>query len=342
MCKSLHHLSRYCTALNLTCPAFTLSPTFSNFRSSLQQMELTPSQVRNHYSPKNLEAHQDGALAFKKATNLHCPSNVCSPIFCLRASYCRWLISPISLMYQVDEADQQISNDNSEDTGESTVSSDIEEDDSDHQQEVLHLVQVCWDKSLRTTRVPLPKTQSHADTVIAPPPLPNSRNLPAAMAPLLLKRQKSSLFNNLPESDSAPSTRALVLPNKCSRHQNIPQPKASSDQNVPQQKEGTFDVVKRFMKSIVFRMSPWPIISNDKYSMIEGAWKLAIDAQDLKRAVAGAPVCTPSVCQLPGGPPLKIDPQTREAVSLGLWLMLLYHTYGYWLPPKIYIVETED
>jgi len=41
--------------------------------------------------------------------------------------------------------------------------------------------------------------------------------------------------------------------------------------------------------------------------MVNEAWKLAIEAQDRLRALAGAPVGTPSVCQLPGGPSLKID-----------------------------------
>jgi len=190
MCKLLHHLSRYCVALNLIFPAFTLSPTFSNFRSLLQQMEPTPSQVRNHYSQKNQKAHLERALAFKKAANLHCPSNVCLSIICLPASCCGWLISPISLINQDDETNQEICDDDSEEAGESTSSSDIEEDHLDHQQEVLHLGQAGWDKSLRTIRVPLPKIQSCADTVIARPPLPNSQNLPVAMAPLLLKRQK--------------------------------------------------------------------------------------------------------------------------------------------------------
>jgi len=137
-------------------------------------------------------------------------------------------------MNRDDATDQEIGDDESEYTGESTLSSDIEADDLDHQQEVLHLGQARQDKSLRTTRVPLPKERSRADTVIARPPLPNSPNLPAAMAPPLLKRQKSALLNKFSESDRAPSSRALVLPSKSSGDQNIPQPKASSDQNVPQ------------------------------------------------------------------------------------------------------------
>jgi hypothetical protein len=50
--------------------------------------------------------------------------------------------------------------------------------------------------------------------------------------------------------------------------------------------------------------------------MVDEAWKLAIDAQNHQRALAGAPVGTPSVCQLPGGASLKINLQTREAVCV--------------------------
>ena len=57
--------------------------------------------------------------------------------------------------------------------------------------------------------------------------------------------------------------------------------------------------------------------------MVEEAWKLAIEAQDCQGALAVAPVGTPSVCQLPSGPSLKIDVQTPEAVSLGFCSMLL-------------------
>jgi len=75
--------------------------------------------------------------------------------------------------------------------------------------------------------------------------------------------------------------------------------------------------------------------------MVDEAWKLAIEAQDRQRALAGAPVGAPSVCQLPGGPSLKIDLQTREAVrvhsvfcsSIGLMMILNLETY---------IVKTND
>jgi hypothetical protein len=72
-----------------------------------------------------------------------------------------------------DDTDREISNDETNDAGQSTLSSDIEEDDLDIRQDVLHRDQVCHDKIIRTTRRPLPKKRSRADTVIARAPLPN-------------------------------------------------------------------------------------------------------------------------------------------------------------------------
>ena len=176
-------------------------------------------------------------------------------------------------MKQGDDTDQELSDDRSEDAGESTISSDIEEDDLDHQQKVLLPGQVRLDKSLRTPRVPLPKKQSPADTVIARPPVPNYPNPAGAMAPPLLKREKSTLLNRSSESARAPSTQALPLL-ITSRDQNVPQPKASAGQNIPQPQKATFEVAKRFMEAIVFTKTPWQIISHGKYSMVEEAWKL--------------------------------------------------------------------
>jgi len=167
-------------------------------------------------------------------------------------------------MNQDDETNQEIGDDDSEGTRESTSSSHIKEVNFHHQQEVLQLGQAHWDKSLRTTRVPLPKKLSHADTVIAHPLVPNSGNLSAAMVPPMLKRQKSSLLNKFSESDHASSVRALVLPIKSSRDQNIPQPKATSDQNVPRHQKTTFEVAQSFMEAMVFTNTPWLISSDDK------------------------------------------------------------------------------
>jgi hypothetical protein len=90
-----------------------------------------------------------------------------------------------------DDVDQEISNDESEDLGDSTMSSDIKEDDLDIRQEVLRLDQAHRDKTIRTTRVPLPKKPSRADTVIARAPLRNRRHPARAIAPRLLKCQMS-------------------------------------------------------------------------------------------------------------------------------------------------------
>jgi len=223
-------------------------------------------------------------------------------------------VRAIILMKQNDDnTDQEISDNQSEDPGESVSSSDIEEDDSDNQQEVLHLDQAHCDKTIQTTRVPLPKKQSCADTVIARTSLPNLWHPAGAIAPPLLKLQKSTI-TILHESDVVPAQALSFI--KAAGDQNLSQPKAGGDNNVPQHQKATFEVVKQFMEAILFTMTPWPIISDEKYSMVDEAWNVVIEAQDRQPAFAGAPVGTPSVCQLPSGPSLKIDPQTREAVCV--------------------------
>jgi len=95
------------------------------------------------------------------------------------------------------------------------------------------------------------------------------------------------------------------------------------------------------MEAMIFAKTPWQIISDQKYSLVDEAWKLAIEAQDHQRALAGAPVGTLSVCQLPSGPSLKIDTQTKEAVSVHsvfctlIGLMMILNI-------KTYIVKTND
>jgi hypothetical protein len=86
----------------------------------------------------------------------------------------------------------------------------------------------------------------------------------------------------------------LPLPKAGGDH-NDPQPKAGGDYNVPQHQKASFEVAKWFMKAILFTKSPWPILSDEKYSMIDKAWKLAIGAQDRQQELEGAPVGTPSV-----------------------------------------------
>ena len=229
-----------------------------------------------------------------------------------------------------DDTNCEISNDKSEDPGESTLLCDIEEDDSDNRQDVRHLYQVHREKIIRTTWVPLPKEWSRGNTVIAHTPHPNLRHPVGAIELPLLKCQKSAIYISR-ESDIV---QALLLPKPSGVH-NVPQPKAGGDHNVPQHQKATFEVAKRFMEAIVFTKTLWLIISDEKYSMVDEAWKLAIEAQDHQWALAGAPVGALSVCQLPCGSSLEIDLQTREAVSvnfvfcssIGLMMILNLETF---------------
>jgi hypothetical protein len=93
----------------------------------------------------------------------------------------------------------------------------------------------------------------------------------------------------------------------------VPQPKASGDHNVAQHQKAFFEISKRFMDVIVFPKTHWLIISNEQYPMSDETWKLAIEAHDHLRAVAGGSVGTPSGRQLPSGSSRKIYPQNQHA-----------------------------
>lgn len=118
-------------------------------------------------------------------------------------------------------------------------------------------------------------------------------------------------------------------------------PNGSSDQNISKDPKATVELAKTFMEATVFTMNPSPILSNDMHWMVEEAWKQAVEYQDHQRALEGVPVDAPSVYQMSGGPTLKINWQTWQAEWPEYCLMLLYQTYGCWLPPQIYIVKTE-
>jgi len=194
-------------------------------------------------------------------------------------------------------------------------------------QEVLHLEQARCDKTIQIAKVPLPMKRSRADAVIARTPLPNLPHPVRAQAPRLLKCQKSAIDISCKSDVVQP----LLLP-KAGGDNKVSQPKAGGDHNIPPHQMATFEVAKLLMKTIVFTRTPWSIISDEKYSMVGESWKLVIGAQYCQWALAGAPVGTPSVCQLPGGPSHIIDPKTRVAVrvysifcsSIGL-MMILNH-----------------
>ena len=123
----------------------------------------------------------------------------------------------------------------------------------------------------------------------------------------LLKRQKSTI-NIFRCSDSIP-TQAHPFP-KAGEDHSITQPKAGGNDHVAHHQKATFEVATWFMKAIVFTKTSWPIISDEKYLMVDKAWQLAVEAQDRQQVLAGAPVGTPSGCQLPSGPSLQINLHT--------------------------------
>ena len=209
-----------------------------------------------------------------------------------------------------DNINRENRNDESVYPAVSTWSADIKEDDLDIQQELLHLDQARQDKTIRTTSVPLWEKWSHADNVVAHAPLPNLRHSAGAVAPTLVRCQKS-VINISRESDVV---QAQPLP-LARRDQNIPQLMASGDYNVSEHRKVAFEVAKRFMEEMVFTKICWQIISDEMYSMVKKVWKLPIEAQHGQRTWAGAPVGTSSVCQLRGAS-LKINQQTQDTVSV--------------------------
>jgi hypothetical protein len=73
-----------------------------------------------------------------------------------------------------DDTDlEEINDDPSEHAGWSTWLSDIEEDDLDNKEKILHLAQARRDNITQARRVPHPKKRNPAETVIACTSLPN-------------------------------------------------------------------------------------------------------------------------------------------------------------------------
>jgi len=130
-------------------------------------------------------------------------------------------IRAMMLMKQYDDdTDREVSDENSKDPGESTVSSDIGERDLYNQQNVLYLDQAGHDERLQTTNVPPPKKRNRANTFIAHISLPNLRHPAGTIAPPWLKCQQSTI-NILRKSDFV-AAQALLFP------------KSGGDQSVPQ------------------------------------------------------------------------------------------------------------
>jgi len=152
-------------------------------------------------------------------------------------------MSLISLLKQDDDTDQEISDEENEDYGVSTLHSNIKDNHFDQQHEDLLPGQACRDKSLGTPKVPLPKKRTCADTVIACLLLPNSPISAVSIAPRLLNNQQSTFLNKRSESDHVPSSQALPLRKSGGDH-NVPQPKPSAEQILPQHQKATCEMAK--------------------------------------------------------------------------------------------------
>jgi len=57
-----------------------------------------------------------------------------------------------------------------------------------------------------------------------------------------------------------------------------------------------FEVANRFSESIVISKTPWPLILDKKYLMVDEVWKLANEAYNHQWLLADAPVDAPSLC----------------------------------------------
>jgi hypothetical protein len=144
-------------------------------------------------------------------------------------------------------------------------------------------------------------------TVIACTSLSILQHPANAIAPPLLKHQKSTIYI-FPKSDIVP---AQVLPlSNASGDQSIPEPMADGEHNRPHHQKATYEGAEQCIEAMVFAKPPWPMISDERYSMVDEAWQLHIAAQYPQWAIACSPAGMPSVPQLPGGPAVKINQQT--------------------------------
>jgi len=155
-----------------------------------------------------------------------------------------------------DKWEYMISDNETEDPRESTVSSVTQKDDLDHPLQILCLGEACHNKRSRSTRVTLPKTQSVADTLIPRYKLLRVWYPAKAIAHLLFKSQMS-IINMLCKSELI-AAQALPIP-RASGDQNVPQTMASGHQNVPQTMTGGDHIVCQYQKA--------------PFEIVNGSWR---------------------------------------------------------------------
>jgi hypothetical protein len=223
------------------------------------------------------------------------------------------VLTRIVLKQDNDDTDWEICDNGCESSRESTLVSDIEEDNVDKWHDDFDKDQVGHYKPLGTRRALQQRKRSNTDTAVAHTLLSNLGHLAGAITPALLKCEKSTI-NIFCQSDVV-RAHALPLPKSGGEH-TVPHHKASGDHSIPPHHGATFEIVKQFMEAIILTNTPWPNISDEKYWSVGKALKLAIEVQDGQQALVGASVGTPSVCKLPGGPSLNIDLQAKDSGSV--------------------------
>jgi hypothetical protein len=171
-----------------------------------------PSHVRNRYSQKNQEVYHQQALPVKNMANIYCLWIVCLPNICVCTWNCVLLKFLILIITQDYHTAQKIADDCSGNPRKSTLSFDFREANLDYQQLFLTLGQAYQEESLLPSSFRPPMNLTHADTVIAHPPLSNFQNPTGQIAPPLLECQMWTLLNKLFESDCARSANAVLLP----------------------------------------------------------------------------------------------------------------------------------
>ena len=130
-------------------------PHSTTLLSFLQHMEPMRSRVRKNCSQKKEEARLQRAPALKKVANHYHPYDVCLSIVCLHASYWGRLLCLISWVMHNYNTYYGISDDESEDTGDSSISFCIEADNLNYQRAFSYLRQAHCDMSWEDEVVPL-------------------------------------------------------------------------------------------------------------------------------------------------------------------------------------------
>jgi len=244
-------------------------------------------------------------------------------------------------MNKDNDTDQEIRDDDAAEAGQSTFSSDIEEDNLHNHQEVFCLGLEYRDKSYELQRFHYERT--------GPMPILSLHALHLQIPEIYLRQwyNHCSTAKSHPPSTNCPCLNMNHLPGHWSFPTSPVETRLLSNlrpvvirtfPNTKRLLHGSEKVHEgnRILEACLANNIWWQVLNN---------WRSFETSDWGSGSSAGISRCTSRYsmfCQMPSGPSLRIDPHTREAVSPQFCLILLYQTYGYWLPPKIFIVNTED